>query len=76
MAGGSYHDKNVKDYPMLIQGKSYTDVEILGSIKDYGPRGIDRHYLYKRLDHRAWRRVVIREALRRGLIEKDPGDAP
>ncbi len=76
MAGGHYHNENIKNYPKTIQGETYTDVSVIGRIRDYRPGGPDRHYLYERVDHRAWRRASIREALRRGLIEKDPGDAP
>lgn len=31
---------------------------------------------YNTTQHRQFRRLVIREALRRGLITSDPGDAP
>jgi hypothetical protein len=48
-------------------------------LRDYTSKSSCRKYLNTDLDgqdHRAWRRAVIQEALRRGLIDKDPGDAP
>lgn len=55
------------------------DEELITTIREYGSPGTWR-YLGARgsdgQDHRAWRRACIREALRRGLIDKDPSDAP
>jgi len=58
----------------------HSDAEILREINRYIVGTRDRVYLTgsggKGIDHREWRRANIREAFNRGLISKDPGDAP
>lgn len=71
-----YHD-SPSEYESEVQDRDEDDLRDL--LKDYAHDGNCRPYLNTReygQDHRAWRRAVIREALRRGLIAKDPGDAP
>lgn len=71
-----YHTDSVRDYDQTAEGR--TDGDLMGVLRDYEEGGSWRHYLYGEdgEDHRAWRRAVVREALMRGLIDADPGDAP
>jgi len=72
----SYHD-SPREYE--DQAMHRRDEQLRTSLRDYADGGACRQYLNTDLygqDHRAWRRAVIQEALRRGLIYKDPGDAP
>lgn len=55
--------------------RDHNDDNIMKFLKSYRPTGYNRNSL-DRIDHRQFRREVIHEALRRGLIAKDPGDAP
>jgi hypothetical protein len=73
-----YCTRSVKEYPDTVRGRS--DALLRQHLRAYSGTGegsgSSRRFLYERADHREWRRLVIREALRRGLIDKDPLDAP
>lgn len=66
-----YCEQAIRDYPSEIRDGSdaWLQHQLHYWVTDY-----DGNSLSPRA--RAWRRYVIREALRRGLIDKDPGGAP
>lgn len=71
-----YHSENVREYPETAERRD--DEDLMDVLKDYEVGGRRRGYLTggDGEDHRAWRRAVLREALRRGLIDEDPKNAP
>lgn len=69
-----YHDSQLLRYDEVAQG--YSEGILRESLGYYMPGGASCKYLKEHRDHRAWRRAVIRECLRRGIISEDPGGAP
>jgi hypothetical protein len=76
MSGGyAFHSELVKEYPSVAKEKSDEELrEFLSAYSEAGT-GHSRQFLDS-VDHRVWRRLVIQEALKRGLIDRDPCDAP
>lgn len=71
-----YHDEHVREHDLIAESRD--DGELVDTLDEYREGGACRPYLHgdHGQDHRSWRRAVIREALMRGLIDADPGDAP